>query len=152
MIGLFQIQVGISLSFNLDIPTILIKMLEVMRAQIPEGKPYNSKIRLYPTTRLVHVNLISGDRDKNRNIPNDEYSLVDRPYRYARQLVIQNRGPGDIRYDVNQDKGSTRATIRVKANEGDNWEMNSWPVIHSLNFVLDSPGDTYADVEFILMV
>src|SRR4051794_27179659 len=138
------------MSFNHDIPAILIKILETMRAQIPEGRPYNSKIRLYPTTSLVHINLLAEDKDKNRNIPNDEYTLIDRPYRFGRQLVIQNRGPGAIRYDVNQDKGSTRATIDIRPNEGDNWEMNSWPVIRSLNFLLDSPGDTYADVEFIV--
>lgn len=125
-------------------------MLEIQRAQIPEGRPYNSKLRMYAGDKLCYIDLQTEENDKH--VPNDEFTLINRPYKFGRQLVLQNRGPASIRYAINQPKGSTTCDIIVRANEGDNWEMNSWPVIYSLSFLVDTPGDTYADIIFIVMV
>jgi hypothetical protein len=126
---------------------ILFRLLEIEHAKVPEGQVFDSYVRVTPA-KLVHINLI--EEKQSMNLPNDENTLIVFPYKQARKLVIQNRGPATLRWLINGKKGTMTAYNTLHENEGDNDHWWGFPLIRSLNLIADSPP--WCNVEFSLRV
>jgi len=126
---------------------ILYRLLEVEHAKVPEGEVFDSYVRVTPA-KLVHLNFI--EEKQSMNVPNDDNTLIVYPYKQARKLVIQNRGPAALRWLINGKKGTMTAYNTLHENEGDNDHWWGFPLIRSLNLIAN--GSPYANVEFSLRV
>jgi len=133
---------------------ILYRLLEIEHAKVPEGEVYDSYVRVTPA-KIIHLNLV--ESKQSVNVPNDEFTNIVYPYKQARKIVIQNRGPLTLKWLMNGKKGIMTAYNTIHANEGDNDDWGGFPLIRSLNLIAYSnstavANGNYCDIEFSLRV
>lgn len=96
------------------IQSLLEEDIALTKLQRPRGKTSAFRFTVTPTSKLVHLDFITGDRDST-NIPDNSVAKFSFEKLYS--ISITNEGPDSILYSLNVDKSSGDVNGRLAANQ-----------------------------------
>lgn len=123
------------------------RQIKLEEAKISDFQTFYIEIPLISTTRLVHIDFVKASDSKN--IPSN--AVIDYPMKPVRQIMIQNRGTGNMKYAINVDgKNSSKANVELGNGEVDTWaDQSGFASIKNMNIVINDT--TAATVNIILV-
>lgn len=125
------------------------RIIQLEESKISDFQTYFFSIPLTATTQLVHLDFIKGARgnEGSKNVPSS--ADVEYPMKPVRQIIIHNRGTGNMKYAINVDgRSSSKANIPLNNGEVDTEsDQAGFASIRNINLVIN--GTTAATVEIV---
>lgn len=125
------------------------RTIQLEESKISDFQTFFFSIPLIGTTRLVHLDLVKGERGNQGSKDVPSTAIVEYPNKPVRQIMIVNRGAGSVRYALGvEGRNSTRANIPLLSTESHTWsDQAGYASIRNINLVIN--GVTSATVEIV---